>query len=159
MMYAQDYDEFLPPAMMYNPAGAIGFPILLHPYTMNWHIWSCPSSPYQRSFRPGPSGTPSYLLSYIANYYMMPWGDTLTYPQHMQGAKLSRIERPAEQVLIGERGDVGYWGCTDINRLDRTLHNDGANYCFADGHAKWLAEGAFLSNVAVYWGTKYWFQT
>ena len=166
MMYAQDYDEYLPPAMMGEEYGGVrgtvhGFPELLHPYTKNWAIWECPSTGgTSLTFRPGPSGTPSYRLSYVANYYMMPWGDSPeTYPAYAQGAALAKIKRPSEQVLIAERGNVSSWGTSDCAsaRLNRTIHNEGANYCFADGHAKWLQESAFLSNKATYWGTCYWF--
>ena len=157
LMYAQDYDEHLPPAMMYNPSGSIGFPRLLHPYTMNWNIWECPSSGWSRNFSVPDEG--SFRLSYVANYYMMPWGDTPTSPQYQQGANLGRIARPAEQVLIAERGNVTAWGTSDASgeRVDRTVHSEGANYCFADGHAKWLQESAFLSQRQTLWGTAYWF--
>ena len=166
MMYAQDYNETLPPAMMGMMDGddrirTVGFPELLHPYTMNWGIWECPSAQYRVTFRPGPSGTPSYPLSYIANYYMMPWGDhPHTHPQYATGARLASIQRPAERVLIAERGNVGHMGTTDpsAERLDRIVHNGGANYCFADGHAKWLQESAFVSQRDVLWGTAYWWQ-
>ncbi|MFP4249830.1 MAG: prepilin-type N-terminal cleavage/methylation domain-containing protein [Armatimonadota bacterium] len=167
MMYAQDYNEFLPPAMMgmmdasNNRIRTVGFPELLYPYTSNWGIWECPSTGgTSTTFRPGPSGTPSYPLSYIANYYLMPWGDHPNdYPDYARGAALAKIERPADMVLIAERGNVGSWGTTDpsAERLNRTVHNEGANYTFADGHAKWLQESAFVSNRDVHWGTTYWF--
>lgn len=165
MMYAQDYSEYLPPAMMAmvvdgNTIRSVTFPELLHPYTMNWNIWTCPSEGYTNTFRPGPSGTPRYTLSYIANYNFMPWGsDPVGNARYAQGAPLARIVRPSDTVLIAERGDVTHVGTTtpDAERINRTVHNQGANYCFADGHAKWLQEGAFLSNTDTYWGTDLWF--
>ncbi len=167
MMYAQDNNEFLPPAMMGEVVDGTrvdvhGFPVLLHPYTNNWGIWECPSTGgTSPTFQPDPDDSATYPLSYIANYRMMPWGDwPHEYPEYARGAALAKIEKPAERVLIAERApDYGGWGTVDPgnNRVDRAVHNGGSNYCFADGHAKWLQETAFLTNWETYWGTDYWF--
>jgi prepilin-type N-terminal cleavage/methylation domain-containing protein/prepilin-type processing-associated H-X9-DG protein len=61
MMYAQDYDEFLPQTGWQGPctnpapsdlapddryfSGVFAYPIAINPYVKNWQIWACPSDP------------------------------------------------------------------------------------------------------------------
>jgi prepilin-type processing-associated H-X9-DG protein len=79
------------------------------------------------------------------------------------GEPLASFERPAEQIMIGERaegapwdgyhpwpnsssqdwGNLGAYTAGDghnwfTEHLAKDRHNDGCNYGFADGHAKWL---------------------
>jgi prepilin-type processing-associated H-X9-DG protein/prepilin-type N-terminal cleavage/methylation domain-containing protein len=165
MMYSQDHDDFLPPAMLAQGGAdgvdVQGWPTLIHPSLQNWEIFACPATETSaQTFRPGPAGTPRYPLSYIANYYMMPWGDwPVTHPKYTRGAFVPKLRNPTQRVLIAERWDVSSWGTTapEGDRLLRIVHSRGANYAFADGHVEWLLEGGLLNNRNVLWGTTYWF--
>jgi prepilin-type processing-associated H-X9-DG protein len=150
LMYADDHSETLPPShMSQNVPYTTGWPQLILPYINNTGIFECPSTGgASPTFRPGPSGTARYPMSYICNYYVMS-GNV--------GYHLARIDSPSEQALLGERyNEYEGWGCSDRDadiRLDPTIHNGGANLNFADGHAKWLPEGEFWGNFETYWGS------
>ena len=130
MMYAQDYDETIPQYRHDWPGRTVAYEYclwywLVNPYVKNRQVFICPS---QQEV-----ATASYKCSYGLNYVYV-------------GQKpLARITHPAETFLCGETtsGVVIYvpsQGDTyrQYSAFDR--HNDGANYSFCDGHAKWLSK-------------------
>ena len=146
-MYAQDYDESVP-----SYAQLIGVPpahswgarwyAVLEPYIKNQQMRTCPSD--------AEGSTQAYGLSYAYNGYYL--GD----PQWMSTCALvlAEISRPSETFMAGEtkfgtyflyRPDQDYPPPTDPtgpdfrDKVAWRRHNDGANYSFCDGHAKWLA--------------------
>ena len=63
------------------------------------------------------------------------WSDDIVY--------LSDIGSPSEAIVIGDPGDNTYsahglYLITYSLVYLPVLHNDGGNYGFADGHAKWM---------------------
>ena len=113
----------------------------IYPYITNAQVFGCPSK--------SSNGTLSYnasdptLLSGIrpANYGLN--GD-------VDGFKLARFVRPAETYFIHDSYNQHAYSIADCGTLteyrDRLgtnsgssspPHNEGANYGYADGHAKW----------------------
>ncbi|MHB8994135.1 MAG: prepilin-type N-terminal cleavage/methylation domain-containing protein [Armatimonadota bacterium] len=152
LQYAQDYDERLPgrrknsvtapPAGTYtcNPAGtyAISWMSLVQPYIKNTQILVCPSYGNTTGYGYNPCGD----------------GDT-------GNPSLGAFTSPASTFKIGDSWSQGLKGinpaqaCSWSNRTDLAVpptspgcggfaarHNDGGNFGFLDGHAKWIGSGA-----------------
>lgn len=159
MMYVQDWDGNLP----HNRFGTGGpccsdasrwfytWREVLHPYIKNWHVWRCPSAPYI-----GPSeelGGPEGCRNPTLPALQPPPGTQLDYRYNsrfcfdfdhsrgLSGANLDWMQDPARSIVVQELpsycADGGTW-CNYVFRKESALHNDGKNYIFGDGHAKWL---------------------
>jgi len=173
MMYAQDYDEQLPPRFSSNmgaggsscPTGysggcywvieAPGRKMLLEPYLKNQQITVCPSRQADANVN---------LPDYAYNRYLDASLNPIT--------ALAAIELPAEMILFEDdtyqSRTVYYpsqgrqtWGA-NYNTVPRTLpvqsdidsgkwqpfgrHLDGVNIAFMDGHAKWLPISKMWNN-------------
>ncbi len=144
-MYAQDYDEMFPRSSGYvAPATIIAVQgewyITLQPYIKNNQIFNCPSQPYTAFYSGGTSSTAlGYGVGYSRN---LDFGSNPAAP----GPAMAMIKEPAAIVYLTDGannycrlpcpGTTVTCGWTNYawawNR-----HNDGANYVFADGHAKW----------------------
>jgi len=136
-MYAQDYDEKWPRCSLYTPDWSQGWfwYSLVMPYINNWQILVCPSEP-----------------GYYCGYG---WNGWLTgYHYHTIDLPLGKVDRPAETIFIadserwtasetqGSPGKTIYKPaystyCSPTGGV-KCRHNDGANWGFFDGHAKWL---------------------
>ncbi|MCD6360485.1 MAG: prepilin-type N-terminal cleavage/methylation domain-containing protein [Armatimonadetes bacterium] len=131
MMYAEDYDECY--MTVNHSTGYDWFPPL-YPYVKNRQIFRCPS------YRAGSSEPATdYLLNGLFAH----------------GTSMAQIQEPAQQICIAERAaNLSYTGYhpwpddhsswDDLSAysalesyIAKDRHNDGANYGFADGHAKW----------------------
>ncbi|MEN6303433.1 MAG: DUF1559 domain-containing protein [Armatimonadia bacterium] len=143
MQYAQDYDEVLPYASAWgNPVK--NWNLYLDPYVKNAQIFTCPSNS-------------ASALGYGWNYQNFGYysGGTGTYYNN-PGRSLGDIKQSAETIIIGDNPDTGMWGAggtfiygptqstppTDGIGNVAGRHNDGGNYGFCDGHAKWLGRTA-----------------
>ncbi len=133
-MYTQDYDERMPGPAPFDPEnhgwGYYGhwvpamFPPMavedggLYPYVKNNQIYLCPSDGN------GDAKRLSYTMN--ANCGFQP---------------LAQFQRPATTVLLVDESwtlNDGYFAPgADIPSW---AHNDGANFAFADGHAKWMRQ-------------------
>jgi len=141
IMYSQDHDELLPLwgwAYIADPDpeddeddGVYTWDTVILPYTKNRQIFVCPGNTSQRGAR-------SYAI-----------------PRYVSGQMLDAMPNPVATVISFDKGTqpVGAWGdaagenfyqthgCTGYD-LDKTLwHNNGKNFSFCDGHAKWSADG------------------
>lgn len=135
MMYFQDYDENV---LHYRyegdpPLTSFYWWRKLEPYIMNQQIWTCPSD-----------ATRAYGYGWAYNF--LGWagrGGT----QSTAATTLAEVTHPAETIMVGEKRDgvVVYAPLNQSfineyvlprNAYDR--HNEGSNYAFLDGHAKWL---------------------
>jgi len=145
LQYAQDYDECLVPTYCINPT--VGFPQLLMPYIKNSQIFRCPTDA---------TGWAAYgvSLSYISNYYVHVQMDyagctatkmaSVPHPSDTIGFAPNANGNPAGagcQVTTGTYGNSYSSGYTPWARVNLTRHNDGSNYEFVDGHAKWMNPG------------------
>ncbi|MFO7948509.1 MAG: hypothetical protein R6V19_17030 [Armatimonadota bacterium] len=148
-MYVQDYDENIPPHVprVWNEGHTDYYwdwdrvwYMVLEPYMKNEQVHICPSDSNPTSW----VGTNSYGYNayYLGN---KDWG----YSQ--MATTLSEIDKPAETIMAGEAQNGFYWLYLPSQKNDPTLgprftldrHNDGCNYSFCDGHAKWLSKGEF----------------
>jgi prepilin-type N-terminal cleavage/methylation domain-containing protein/prepilin-type processing-associated H-X9-DG protein len=166
LAYAQDYDEAVALCAQfggpnpYGSGGAITYPCLLEPYVKNTQIWRCPS-------RAGVGAQAAYIMGYYPHYG---YGCSLfraTRPNEFGSgfcdttyATLGAMDRPADHVVLAEssaygpndltyglyRSRPGYLGDDYYNAFP---HNEGRNFVFADGHAKWLQR--YQDNGFVWW--------
>ncbi len=152
LMYAQDYDERL---LAYSIGGQ-SWPILLQPYVKNFRIFRCPSSNFGRCTSDTCSQTIMYnqlqaqgvLPSYSTNRYTASGGSTGGWG--LDYRELAQIPYPAERIMIGDGVCIafishGNWTETPYHlRMATTAsyrkHNEGNNFGFYDGHAKWLSK-------------------
>lgn len=153
-MYAHDYDDNMPCVQMRSPTfGFYGYWFdVIEPYVKNRQVLVCPSSTNQD-------------VGYGWNYPHA--GYRLDY--HHQ-VNRSDIKYPAEMMLFGDSNNnsyrrylycacVGHWpfppGIRDATNVIATRHNEGANFAFADGHAKWRRTNSLTgssTDVQRFWG-------
>ena len=160
LMYIQDYDEVFCLGLN-DDVGSTGLRWynLIDPYVKNKQCWVCPS---WRSYK-HPTVDIFQTYGWNIHGHSQPaasyQGVTVGYngmgyynlaPRTWTGRRLSlaQIPFPAETINLGEEtvtdnpnlggGWRGYLDMADPSYLART-HNDGGNYGFVDGHAKWLA--------------------
>jgi prepilin-type N-terminal cleavage/methylation domain-containing protein/prepilin-type processing-associated H-X9-DG protein len=141
MGYTSDYDQRMP----YNRIAvvrigaadeAILWQRVLEPYCKNWQMFQCPSRPGRWASACASSNWPSLPeVAFGLSSYM--------YNGHLAGVAESTLVAPAETMIVTE----GTASCSQIfNQLNwlpgwfYDRHNDGGNYVFCDGHAKWLAK-------------------
>lgn len=122
-MYSEDYDEMILPRYLdiYPSATPryMNWTWLLTPYIKNSQIYACPSE--------------SSLYTHT-NYYGYPTAYGINEEVAYFGASVGQITRPAEIFLMIDASNFNV-------RLDQKAridhrHNDMANACFVDGHAK-----------------------
>jgi len=168
MMYFQDFDEqgpigydtkFAWPNSYWWYWWQVSWTNLIEPYVKNRQVFLCPSGAKVTSLNP--YNIPS---NYCANYWVIgaQWGFSM-----------AAFDRPAEIINITERADnptwENYyatwptpgtpptWAAGNLSRVAWTRHQQGCNYSFLDGHAKWMrdAQGqkiehwVWLNNSAV----------
>ncbi len=145
MMYLQDYDDrFVTVDSYYR------WYMPLQPYVKNHQVFRCPS------LGNDPSGNPRthYVMSGLFAH----------------GLPLGAFQQPANTVMIAEREAgkpydgyhpwpnemIGNWDDLNayiapdghnwlVEHIAKTRHNAGANYGFADGHARWMRWEAVLT--------------
>jgi prepilin-type N-terminal cleavage/methylation domain-containing protein/prepilin-type processing-associated H-X9-DG protein len=147
-------------AMFRTWNGLVPPAIYLSPYVKNFGVFNCASSPRQWPA----TGTVDYYSAYNSygwNWYITyipaawpAWGGGRTGPQYT-GVSLAAIQTPADLVLMGDSNpDINYgryiypetnaytaraWGAA-YTKVKPLRHNNGDNFVFADGHAKWYTE-------------------
>ena len=120
---------------------------MLQPYVGNTQVWVCPTNEI------GPVRTSMDGLV-VENWSYAPNNTSFVgQPEPGLGLADGAVASPAEYIEFGEwapdiwapasvRGQPGPPGpaITDPNdpALECQVHNDGANYCFFDAHAKWM---------------------
>ena len=157
LMYLQDYDERLPGHGCtwnepYDPSvrSETCYAAKIYPYIKNLQIFTCPSDP-DRYAAPGHSG----------NAY----GNNLQYIAGRTPHLIGEIRSPAETIWYAdaERGYIRAPRCCGITTttplctqapgVDNIAwrHNEGANFAFVDGHAKWWKESGSIDRTNYYW--------
>ena len=155
MAYAQDYDERMP--MTYFFTGAAGSSPLyfvadvLQPYIKNWQMNVCPSQKWAGGYTYcRPPGYPNPMegsYAIIPNITSNRGGFATT---SLSGCPMAAMVKPAETIAACDATSPEIFGAwsgnpdplwfTEVGGGSRVpeVHNDGANYTFCDGHAKWL---------------------
>lgn len=138
LMYAQDYDERFTKFQGYwssdNWDGAAGvyWYDRLAPYIKNTQIFACPSES-DHANATGGGTVEAYKCDYSYNEFLGTGG----------GAPIARVAMPAGTVMHcpGSNNYVRIYnpGSTGTNAYHAMAwnHNEGDNFVFCDGHAKW----------------------
>lgn len=129
-MYVQDNDQIYPPVLTEDD-GSNGWSWELHKIAKSEAIFQCPSENSDES------------EGYFTDYWMN---------SKLLGLRESEVNVASVTILIGdgagraagyskpsEDPDYGNW---EPNADYAIRHLGGANYAFADGHAKWLPPGS-----------------
>jgi len=120
-MYVEDYDGCYERTSCGAPC------LLLNPYIKNEEIWACPSEPSWGYSTP----CGGYAINYYINAYPRSGRDVFHE---------SKLEDPAGTLCWGETDTQYQWQLReDLDWAISDRHNEGANYSFTDGHAKWQA--------------------
>ena len=159
MQYCQDYDEKFSNNSYAVTSGQISVPDFLAPYCKNTQIFTCPSSTF--SVAVGNSWVSPGSYSWNQAAYSL-GGSYLLYC-----CPLAQITNPSTLILLGDgNGSYGVQvlganlfttskpmelGHATMNQgRFRGLHNDGANFGFVDGHAKWLTLNTIAGDPNTY---------
>lgn len=137
LSYAQDYDERFSMALAGGPTPPIYlFPELIDPYLKNAQIWQCPSK--KDALNVSAVGKPNVC-------YSVDLGTPMTAnPNRLFGApalgtyscSLGTVDQPSQTAMMCDvAGSVSATFVIAIAEDPR--HNDGCNYVYVDGHAKW----------------------
>ena len=146
MMYAQDYDDRLPPN--YYTAGSMLWIGLFYPYNKSIQIYLCPSAS-----TPDPSGWGTAKTSWDWGGW---WG-SYAFNGNYYGQPMALAQDVANTYLLGDACWIDSWpvpasepyppgsGWTDqtgantgMGRITIDRHNGGVNVAFMDGHSKWV---------------------
>jgi prepilin-type N-terminal cleavage/methylation domain-containing protein/prepilin-type processing-associated H-X9-DG protein len=142
LQYTQDYDETMISGSGYQ-GNDINWQLKIDPYIKNKQILQCPSqSTTPGNYGGGPPGP--FPVNYVYYSYALMW---------RYGQKLGTVGFPAQCVLTGDGVHPAVSGiggadpkfCTGFNPChtrapfaDEFPHNQGSNFVFWDGHAKWV---------------------
>lgn len=158
-MYADDYLAY--PLHSHKELGLPNWRWMqqVQPYVANSQVLVCPSSTLGAVNLLSSTQTYGYNYQFLGNGRLHPLGGPMVL------ARDSQIRRPAETIALADSaGLAGYVGTLEEGRSSYTIdppvpgvqgsyyggataagraligarHNEGANFAFADGHAKWL---------------------
>jgi prepilin-type N-terminal cleavage/methylation domain-containing protein/prepilin-type processing-associated H-X9-DG protein len=161
LMYAQDYDERLPPNWNVGAGGASDtWSDLIMPYIKNDQIFVCPSAAAQQRIAHTNDNEGGYSVnnSDYDSLSVCPFLDSGSY-------SLAKIPQPAGTIALGDSTghlqvlgwgsysltDSPPWFCSAVYAQGRYVgrHNEGADFGFFDGHAKWLRIADVLSHPSL----------
>jgi prepilin-type processing-associated H-X9-DG protein len=157
-MYAQDYDELLPTEDYNWNANADGNEVgidgswrgVIMPYCKNTQLFQCPSYRVSGTVFDGRYNDKGTLAGYAIN----DCHQDNAAPSPPENRALASIEDASSCVFLVESngqeaellpGGDAHGQLGSIASLKR--HNEGANYAFVDGHAKWLKPSAACSTT------------
>jgi prepilin-type N-terminal cleavage/methylation domain-containing protein/prepilin-type processing-associated H-X9-DG protein len=161
LMYQSDYDDRLP-HLRYYPAGGYNYSFpsgtgtiscyfwveTVQPYVKNYELNLCPSRDVVGNRDDGNVyRADEFKHGYALNAYI-------------EGRNGSEINEPAGVILLLETSwscpDLGLWSTCGVPQS----HNEGSNWTFVDGHAKWLRLSSTLTpipngpNLWAWWDTQ-----
>jgi len=151
--------------------GAYSWRAVIQPYVKNQQLLACPSQPDNNGQRQGACGQGWYQVRYGYGFNMT------NVSGRPDGQALSWFQKPANTIALADVNCCGK-SCfavsccvgsgpaqlsaftqaeLDAPRWDgivSTRHNEGANFAFYDGHAKWRRQGstAFKEYCGAYGG-------
>jgi prepilin-type N-terminal cleavage/methylation domain-containing protein/prepilin-type processing-associated H-X9-DG protein len=154
LSYTQDYDEVLPAIRRAGgPFNHVPWNAQIEPYIKNRQVFVCPSKQFNHCSTVGEWGYVTWANYWPISYGFNTWngggtGGTPPGPGYTgpAGQSLGWVVRPAECIFIGDHTNCYQFYCTTANYVNvwnshtGRPHNDGGNFAFIDGHAKWLKE-------------------
>ena len=159
MQYTQDWDEFYPPGIIFDPDYGLGvsstIATILDPYIKSKGVWTCPSQTglgvdnaplwygSDNYYRPK-----HYVFNLLANGYLVPPSSAMT---SITG-NLTSMAAPANTGQMLCWSVAPEWGLhflpddfawvrmilVDIMGGTTEAHTDGSNLLYCDGHVKWI---------------------
>lgn len=149
MMYVQDYDESFPHRAI-GTGGTVVYPngstsgtmfwyMAIYPYVNNVQVFSCPSDASGR----WAGGATSSGIRYG-------YSRGLCHNNSRPPITLAELTRPADTAMIADTGFAPepprtaspmpyvFYSRIYYRTMIYPRHNGGANFAFADGHAKWI---------------------
>lgn len=135
LMYAQDYDEVLPPnywdGSAPDPWGGTGQHQrttfhMIQPYVKNIQITRCPSAAANQALTPATPQPPTFFQAYSASYGSSAW---------TSNRAMAEVEFPADTFLLMDAQSPWNDTCQNGIRLCHR-HSEMANFAFVDGHVK-----------------------
>ena len=133
IMYAQDYDEVLPPILLESGSQMYAVNEALNAYVKNEQLWICPSD--RRGSVETTAVGAAMDVSYSGNTVTMKWV-LPSYGLTASPLALGQVNRPSECALFWDARSVGTSFPDDFNLLVTYRHNGMANVVYHDGHAK-----------------------
>lgn len=156
-MYASDYDDQMPTNVHdingsgSQDSGDMTWRTMVLPYVKNTQIFLCPTDKNP--------GTPIFTggmdygqkSGYAQNVHH--WGTGSATPPY--GRDMNLAQDPASVVFLcesdgseslGQESDTHGWVPGKSSYACLYRHNDGANYAFVDGHAKWMKPTAICKS-------------
>jgi prepilin-type processing-associated H-X9-DG protein/prepilin-type N-terminal cleavage/methylation domain-containing protein len=131
--YAQDNDRRYPPAPPSDDDGSLGWALTIANRVKNDAIFQCPSEPH-----PSPDDG---FTDYWINGALLGKSDVrLRFPTSVINLG-DGTAGDGVYYTLGPTASPPYWEAWNPNADYTTRHLGGANYCFADGHVKWLQSG------------------
>ncbi len=159
-MYCADYDD-----MMFGhiqgtrtprETGPYLWPQQMEPYVKNTQIFTCPSNP-GNYWNGGYDSSLGYGMNYWVTYYYY-------------YLALTDLKRPAETIWFADCNYYVVYPTYYLNRYPTNTtygqngkarlqgrHNDGDNFGFVDGHAKWMSRNQVEGDIGLYSASKYWY--
>ncbi len=141
-MYLDDYDGSWP--FSWYDKAQYGWDVAIYPYTKNTKIFACPSNPQLPELWAGYTGP---LKGMIRSYAM---NGTVSSDQRTTPINESAIDTPTDVIMTLETTSWTYKNTrppdhetyltkkNDVcQHVPFNIHQGGANYLFADTHARW----------------------
>ncbi|MHB8996783.1 MAG: type II secretion system protein [Armatimonadota bacterium] len=135
LSYAQDNDEMFHPHR--NTLNTYGWMDIVNPYVKNSQIFKCPSGT-------GP-GVYVGAATNIATHYGYNWRQLGADTAGSQRS-LGSVTMPAETITYADSVSyvISYY---EYFYRPLTVHNEGSNVGFVDGHAKWFRRDAIYNGT------------
>jgi len=152
MMYAQDYDDYLPACGVHNADGTRAlWTRLVDPYIKNNQIVNCPTKPQGGAAWSGFTGVLWYPTIGANNPHL-----NVCNLGTAPGTNQSDIKLPAGTLILCDSDGwpqtycpICYSALYPIGQPPLDRHNEGCNVGFADGHVKWLKRTKLVTIPAV----------
>ena len=131
LMYAQDWNETLPPFAYHSEQPRTAFPWIMHPYVMNWEVWNCPSA--------DSTINPDHENMYDHGGIGIAYPNIAHYLTSGGGMRLAQVIEPSKAIWFADNRDLWLDGSLQDGIYGRRMearHNENANIAFVDGHAR-----------------------
>jgi prepilin-type N-terminal cleavage/methylation domain-containing protein/prepilin-type processing-associated H-X9-DG protein len=157
VMYSQDYDEMLVPGNVGGGFSLSYFDFLLDPYVKSRDVWNCPEATNGTAVQirtVGMNEAVAIPLGRFGNRYpalsiaevqepaqLLVMSDSLPNPWNGDGSfgtgSFGQAFQACRAALAEAAGPVSVNAPANRTISPYLRHNFGANYAYADGHAKW----------------------
>ncbi len=159
MQYTQDYDEKYP-IISYGDGEQIVYPngvsstnnwaMRIFPYVKSVQIYNCPSN----TSTPWQGGTSSAASTSPHIVYSSSYGASAAlFSNSLVPVPIASVAKVSETVMLADSTGTSPYMIYQLYAATRYVadrHLDGANFVFADGHAKWKKMSRNSSNQPIH---------